>query len=484
MSNFKTFGPVLYADTITQETATFRILYAAAVKPMLYVEQATSQDVVAINSLEGLTFWSLRFVLPREAVSRRIQYHIDSKAYAFTLKGLSQQNTRVAFASCNGSEADRPHQPIWPGRNTMWEDVHLNHQSNPFYLLIHGGDQIYADGVWHEITFLKNWLQRPREEQYIAPLPADAATEIRKYYFECYMHQWSQIHMRDVLACVPNAMMWDDHDIFDGWGSWNASYQDCPVYKAVFAIAREAFMLFQRGLSVDATATHLGFDLAYDQLVVIAPDLRSQRSRKRVMAEDQWTWLHNAFDRYAGRPYVLLASSVPLATSHFSALDPILTGFPSFLARRLPNWLNPKRFADDIHDQWRVKDHREEWHSMLNLLLQRVQGAGQKIAVVSGEIHLGARSTIRRGNAEVMQYIASAIAHKPAHPAVAWACEMLSKDRQDIKGDIDIRIEKFFDKGIKRYLRARNWLSLDIDEAGVFDAVWHAENTPAVTHRW
>lgn len=41
-------------------------------------------------------------------------------------------------------------------------------------------------------------------------------------------------------------MIWDDHDIFDGWGSYPPHLQNCPVFQGVFFIARKFFCLFQQ----------------------------------------------------------------------------------------------------------------------------------------------------------------------------------------------------------------------------------------------
>lgn len=216
--------------------------------------------------------------------------------------------------------------------------------------------------------------------------------------------------------------------------------------------------------------------------VFVAPDLRSERTRKQVMGSKGWNWFNETLKKIGtDKTHLVLISSVPLATSHFSALDPILTGFPSFIAQRLPKKINPKQFADDIHDQWRVPDHRDEWLKMLNTLLDFATNTKTQLTTVSGEIHLGARSTIAREDTVIHQFISSAITHKPANAFVVWCCEWLSKGVQDIDERIDIRMERFFPKGKKRYLRARNWLALRLlNDGAQLHATWHAENQPCV----
>lgn len=39
--------------------------------------------------------------------------------------------------------------------------------------------------------------------------------------------------------------MWDDHDIFDGWGSYPERLQLCPMFKGLFSVARRFYLLFQ-----------------------------------------------------------------------------------------------------------------------------------------------------------------------------------------------------------------------------------------------
>lgn len=46
-------------------------------------------------------------------------------------------------------------------------------------------------------------------------------------------------------------MIWDDHDIFDGWGSYPPSLQSCPVFSGVFFVARKFYLIFQQHAAED-----------------------------------------------------------------------------------------------------------------------------------------------------------------------------------------------------------------------------------------
>lgn len=40
-----------------------------------------------------------------------------------------------------------------------------------------------------------------------------------------------QVDVATALATIPAVMIWDDHDIFDGWGSYDPDMQNCVIFK-------------------------------------------------------------------------------------------------------------------------------------------------------------------------------------------------------------------------------------------------------------
>jgi hypothetical protein len=53
---------------------------------------------------------------------------------------------RIAFTACNGYEDERTGS-VSPGRNRLWRKLAAEHARASFHLLLHGGDQLYADSV-------------------------------------------------------------------------------------------------------------------------------------------------------------------------------------------------------------------------------------------------------------------------------------------------------------------------------------------------
>lgn len=475
------FGPVLYSRGVKERRARFRILWGGLEKPELQCDDAHQIVTNLLTQWGHFSLFQIQFEIPVQDSSRRIQYSIHKDKHYLVVPSAGLP-LHIAYTSCNGKASDQPGMRLPENRNALWADLMRSHQQDPFHLLIQGGDQIYADSIFDLIAELAHWNRLPYEEQ-IRYTVSDTLSQLAfEYYCNCYLYFWSQQHLREALASIPSLCMWDDHDIFDGWGSWSEELQACEVYQCLFQEARRAYFLFQRGEVAPEAHNHCAFSLQFGDVRIIAPDLRSERSQTQVMGQTGLHWLNNALKEFREETKDLIfLSSVPLATSHFSALDTLLTGFPRTIANWFPRKLNPKQYADDVRDQWRVPEHRKEWLRLLEKLLKYSRENQINITILSGEIHLGARSTIKQEETCMHQYIASGIAHEPAPSFVTWCCEWLSKGTQDFARDIDIRMEPIFNKGSLRYIKQRNWLSLAI-EPDANRAEWHIENSENVAH--
>ena len=93
-------------------------------------------------------------------------------------------------------------------------------------MLIMGGDQIYADSIWDKVSSLDDWSSLKFEEQVVRKSTKKMTKQLDDFYSRLYKQRWSNEHMSLMLASVPNVMMWYDHDIFDGWGSFPRDLQN------------------------------------------------------------------------------------------------------------------------------------------------------------------------------------------------------------------------------------------------------------------
>ena len=390
---------------------------------------------------------------------------------------------RLAYVSCNGLEhGDGERLP--EERNLMWRRLLEEHGRAPFALLLHGGDQLYADEVSEAHPTLAAWAAEwaadwaasraasPHGRRGEHRFDAAAERAATRYFVERYLTLYAQPEVAPLLARVPSVMMWDDHDIFDGWGSHDPALLDSAVGRGLFGVARRAFLLFQRGLSPaeEAATASLSYALRFPGFDIVVPDLRSERRPERVVGPAGRALAARHLEAARGVPHVLLMSSVPLLGPRLSLLERLIGVVPRL-----------RRYEDDLRDQWQSRAHRAEWRATLEAL-ERLARAGSEVTVLSGEIHLASRGEMPLAAGRTLhQLIASGVAH-PAPSrwwarALGWLATLgedpLSGRRVTLKGIPGRR-------GI--YTAERNYLVLT-RERGAWSAAWECERsgrTPAL----
>ena len=107
--------------------------------------------------------------------------------------------------------------------------------------------------MWDKLVPLEEWARLPLDQRIKQPFTEKMRSLVDQFYAQVYVARWSQAEPARVFAQVPSIMMWDDHDIFDGWASYEAELQQCDVYRGIFATAREYFALYQLQLARDET---------------------------------------------------------------------------------------------------------------------------------------------------------------------------------------------------------------------------------------
>ena len=338
--------------------------------------------------------------------------------------------------------------------------------------------------------------------------------EIEQFYFDIYCRQWSRGGMREVLASVPTLMMWDDHDIFDGWGSYGEKKQSWEVFHYIFEGAREHFCLFQLQATFDelekarkekarnGSKARFGgegsselpallpgqpaFSYAYrvDDTVLVAPDMRSERTRNQVMSDGSRQALYDWMDTLKPeecRNFILL-SPIPLVYVNSNLLEGVLGWAP---------WQDDPDSAwslnDDLADQWMSRGHRVERLRLINRLLGFADKNQCRVTVVSGDVHVGGMGRIeaRAGGGPprepwtINQLISSPIVHPPLQGLVLFLLEQkLDGAVEEIeRGSRDITAQMVKLPTASRHLiSARNWLSLTFDYRRRIWAEWFIEN--------
>jgi len=307
----------------------------------------------------------------------------------------------------------------------------INENRNVRFAIL-AGDQIYADDV--EAALLNEQDLRKRQELYLG----------------VYQKFWDNIHYRKVLCSLPAVLMWDDHELTDGWGSRVDSFRkDKPtVFKddwlRLFEAAQSTFKQMQDARNPEPlpqSAANRSFDFCFKigRAGFAVPDLRSNRNVKlpQIMSQAQLDAIRAWVSDNKNNLDVLFF----ISTVVFSHDAPQVTGFILniwFVVLSFVGWLKKLRLLnkfrgffdrnigdlrDDINDSWSAGVNRLETDRVLDFLfeLQNPPDPAEALNVVilSGDIHTPGYSTIysadpgHQAKAILPHIVASPVASSP-----------------------------------------------------------------------
>lgn len=159
----------------------------------------------------------------------------------------SMADMLFAIVSCCHNQ--EPTNPLELGAWTRLRDYIK--QAKPRFLLMIG-DQVYQDDSIDAADGRRRHIwERHLDGGY------RNAKDRRRALAETYQKNWSLHPIREVLANIPVYMMWDDHDIRDGWGSWASESETLKTryprgegifnfYREYFNDCKDVFWHFQR----------------------------------------------------------------------------------------------------------------------------------------------------------------------------------------------------------------------------------------------
>src|SRR5436190_2179256 len=318
--------------------------------------------------------------------------------------------------------------------HAVWADLPqiISGESNRsvrFALLV--GDQVYAD----------DWEKRGLSEP-------DADRRMR-HYLSAYRQSWSNIHYRRVMCSLPAVMMWDDHDITDGWGSRVDSYvgktsEFKPEWKRLFETASRAFSLMQARRNPPALAPDPkdGRDFCFriGPWGFVFMDLRTNRNlrERRILNPDQADRIRNWVEANRSEMHtVFVASSVVFSHGSPVIEDFTLSWWPYVmklvaLLADFSKWgkgLQTKfdkslgDISDDIKDSWGSKENASQTDLVLDHLfaVQNDQERPLGVIILSGDIHTAGYANIyssdpaHAGRSSIPHITSSPIAYSPFH---------------------------------------------------------------------
>ena len=204
-----------------------------------------------LHAEQGVTFWKFNLEVELRERQQRIAYRINRGPATGFWVPARDQAMNIMFHSCNGFSHDvDPNE--YNGPDPLWRDVLNTHQTQPFHVMLGGGDQIYMDSIMDDTTIFKEWTEiKEYHHKEQVPFTPDLQQELENFFLNRYCNWFSQGIFGVAVSQIPMINILDDHDIIDGYGSYPDSYMRSPVFSGLGAIAFKYYMLFQHQSSVD-----------------------------------------------------------------------------------------------------------------------------------------------------------------------------------------------------------------------------------------
>lgn len=298
-----------------------------------------------------------------------------------------------------------------------WEALHQALRRHDDYgelrFVLAAGDQVYADGVptlsiWE---LLKNRMQKSGST--LLPSKNDMVS----WYRDIYRGYWGFAPLQQVHASYPTYMIWDDHEIGDGWGSfrrgeigrqiprkrdWTAAERRVLASR-MFDAARQVYHEYEHAHNPPTPRGRYDYSFRCGTTAVYVLDGRGHRDLNRgsykILGEEQF----GRFAKWLGRldpadtKFLFVVSAVPLL--HLSAW-----------ARDFGKLA--KSLQDDLRDSWDHPEHTEE-RAAFTAALFGVANRGIRVSVLSGDVHAAAAFRIEDKNTRkaIYQLTSSAITY-------------------------------------------------------------------------
>jgi hypothetical protein len=451
--------------------------------------------------VDGRAAYRYTFSFPMAKAEKKASYAVMGEEYEVVVPAVGQAPT-MAYASCNGFSSLKLMKGV-KDNNALWKRMARKHglsvphdpkvEENeppkdpitPYHLLLMGGDQVYADAMWETVPIMQEWSERPWAAGNAAPVPAGLPQELDRFYFNLYRTRWSQPEVARMLARVPTVMMWDDHDLIDGWGSYPKERQTSPVYGAMWKSASKAFAVFQQqlkdtdpgrpggigkgrpGPAFPVVDGAFSFGYVVGDVAILAMDMRSQRTAEtQVIGAPHWNelyaWIENDL-KDKKITHLLVLASIPVVYPGFDSLETLLGFLPGH-----------QDLEDDLRDHWDSKPHKQERLRFIQRLL-KVAEEDVRPTLLSGDVHVAALGTIERERAApdtaINQLISSGIVHPGPGAVVLFALRHLFDSEDEIERGVIARMTKFPGNTAK-FVGGRNYLSLEPDRDEENRRIW------------
>jgi alkaline phosphatase D len=309
------------------------------------------------------------------------------------------------------------------GRFTEWiESAAEKKRYESLRCVIGGGDQVYSDGdgapnIWE---LLDQRMHRSGNRLY------PSSDEMKVWYRDIYRGYWGFKRLQQVYANYPNYMIWDDHELHDGWGSHKMSVDKVvrsqflnyrpkaknlkaeharALIKRMIRAGAEVYNEYQHAHN-PATPNEKQWDYHFEigPVAVYVLDGRGHRNIERTDAKILGRQQLSRFKHWLGSPavaakeFVYVVSAVPVF--HLRSLLGT-TKFQKFL-----KLVRADGVLDDLRDHWEDDVHDDERCELLEALFDAA-GKGARISILSGDVHVAAAFKLSDDSGNVIYQLTS-----------------------------------------------------------------------------
>lgn len=359
-----------------------------------------------------------------------IGYH---KELSFTTTQEVMTDFSFGFYSCHDPYNANGSYGAWP----LFLE-RLNNAKASF--VIGGGDQVYVD--CQESKFFPDiweWLKKNKDDllaKYTVNGVIDSKgldsylLDLYRWYYRVY---WKFPHMQEAFSRLPQYMIWDDHEIMDGWGSrtkeerlkilsryfrGNNSDADQTLIDSMWKAARTAYFEYAHShnpsTNVDrallATSEKCQWDYSFNKgdIPFYVLDLRGhhdvERPKNRLLGDEQLdrflSWL--TAQQKSKSQVIFVVSPVP---------------FVHWRSAILTIGSMTKSAKDDCFDEWDHTSNHKERDLVLEAMFKSLAAKGKTLVILSGDVHCAAAFRLHHDkykSGNLFQITSSAISRMPA----------------------------------------------------------------------
>eukprot|EP00834_Sanchytrium_tribonematis_P004731 NODE_249_length_11770_cov_0.803530.p3 type:complete len:587 gc:universal NODE_249_length_11770_cov_0.803530:11689-9929(-) len=397
--NFQSLvGPFLVFQGLKDKVYSVSILVICKQRVKIMVENS-ERSFTILYTFHDYNFNRCILHFPLEAQHQRIKYCINLdeniREYSFVLPA-ENENFKLAYYSCAGL-SQGVDSLKYGGYCNLWFDLLKQSESEHLHLLVGGGDQLYNDAVF-DIPSLSIWRHlKSRKERIEFVVDEEISEEICNFYFQHYCQHFMRDGIRNIFSTIPSLNAWDDHDIFNGYGSYPSDLQNCSVFQALFKAAETFYYLFQhhslkgdgRFLYDSAFTSLLGPNLA-----ILTLDTRTNRNLEQIIPANVYRNVFNQLELYPNTlKHLIIVIGVPLIFPSLKWEENTLNlvaninKFVNFSFDSLLQPFGEPELLNDIIDHWNTKTHEAEKDLFISYILNYAKKSSVRVTLLSGDSH-------------------------------------------------------------------------------------------------